>query len=345
MSARRQNGGVDSVSTDPARGLDPRREDRITRTYLAFISDPTIDVGRYLEQSTDHEEAHTILEILEARGLVELPGDGTIAVPPPEAALTAFAAEIERQARRMRASASHMGMVHRRARDTDQSVEIELRAHPLGSLGEIRAATAEIVSGAEQSILVARADSARTRALLASEADHDSPTTSSAGDPLEMIAVYDAALLEVPGVIDVLRRRQAAGEQVHLAHDIPFSVIVVDDQAGVLDLSSITDEGEGSARLTGGPLVSALRRYVRRLHDDGLPLPDPRGARERVSGLTERDLVVLTMLAAGTSDAVAARQLGVSVRTVERRVRHIMDVLGTSSRLQTGIEAARREIV
>ncbi|WP_252976199.1 LuxR C-terminal-related transcriptional regulator [Janibacter melonis] len=44
------------------------------------------------------------------------------------------------------------------------------------------------------------------------------------------------------------------------------------------------------------------------------------------------------MLAAGASDANVARQLGVSVRTVERRVRLVMERLGAQSRLQAGVE-------
>lgn len=344
MSATRHTGLVNGAAHDPAQGLDPLREDRVTHVYLTFINDPQIDVDRYLAESDDQEEAHSILELLEARGLVELPGDGSIVVPPPETALTAFAAEIERQARRMRASASQMGMVHRRARENLQD-DAPIPARLLHSLAEIRAVSSEIASGAERSIVCARADSPRTRALLSPEVDHDTPFTSSTGTPLLALAVYDASLLELPGVIEVLRRRQAAGEQIRLAHDVPFSTVVVDDRAAVIDLSNVAPDGEGSVSLTGGPIIHALGLYVTHLYDDGLPMPDARGNRARVPDLGERDLVVLTMLAAGSSDVTVARQLGISVRTVERRVRHIMDVLGTSSRLQTGIEAARREIV
>ena len=53
----------------------------------------------------------------------------------------------------------------------------------------------------------------------------------------------------------------------------------------------------------------------------------------------------LTLLAAGASDANVARQLGVSVRTVERRVRLVMERLGAQSRLQAGVEAVRRGLV
>lgn len=330
---------------DPVTGLNPSAEEGITATYLRFLNDPDLDVDTYLTRCEDYEDAHRVLEVLEARGLVELPGDGTITVPPPEAALTAFASEIERQARRVRASASQMGMMHRRARERLAVDDDGLSAQLLESIAEIRAATAEIVANAERSVLCARASSARTRTLMdPGSDDHDTLPTDSTGRPLEIVSVYDSSLLELPGVIDVLRRRQAAGEQVRIAHAIPFSTVVVDERAAVLDLSNIDERGIGSASLVGGPLIIALSRFVRRTFDEGLPMPDPRG-QSPLPGLTDRDRLALTLLAAGTSDATVARQLGISVRTVERRVRHIMEVLGTSSRLQTGVEAARRGLI
>ena len=51
---------------------------------------------------------------------------------------------------------------------------------------------------------------------------------------------------------------------------------------------------------------------------------------------------ILTLLAAGASDATIARQSGISQRTVERRVRALMDQLGAGTRFQAGVQAARR---
>lgn len=334
------------MTPDRTPTAESSHEDATTRAYLEFINDPQLDVTRYLEGSPDPEEAHVVLEILESRGLVELPGDGTVVVPPPETALPAYAAAIESQARRMRASASQMGMVHRRARERQRAAERDESVRLLRSVAEIRVASNGIASGAELSVLCARADSVRTRAFLDPGGDHDTLATDSTGHPLPMISVYDSALLEAPGVIEVLRRRQRAGEQVRLIRAVPYSTVVVDERTAVLDVSNIDVRGVGSAVVDGGPLVVALARYVRRLYDAALPMPDPRddGATP-LEGLTDRDRLMLTLLAAGTSDALVARQLGLSVRTVERRVRHVMHLLGTSSRLQTGVEAARRGLL
>lgn len=56
---------------------------------------------------------------------------------------------------------------------------------------------------------------------------------------------------------------------------------------------------------------------------------------------TDEELEVLALLLAGISDRRAASELGLSIRTVERRVRRLMDLSGVESRLQLGWHAAR----
>ena len=58
--------------------------------------------------------------------------------------------------------------------------------------------------------------------------------------------------------------------------------------------------------------------------------------------LDERDRRILSLLTVGASDQVVARQLGVSVRTVERRVRYLTEHLGAATRFQAGVQAVRR---
>jgi len=47
-------------------------------------------------------------------------------------------------------------------------------------------------------------------------------------------------------------------------------------------------------------------------------------------------------MAAGAPDASIARQAGVSQRTVERRLRSLMDRLGAETRFQAGVLAVHR---
>jgi DNA-binding NarL/FixJ family response regulator len=58
--------------------------------------------------------------------------------------------------------------------------------------------------------------------------------------------------------------------------------------------------------------------------------------------LDRRDARILSLLSDGRSDSTIARESGVSLRTVERRVRSLMDRLGAKTRFQAGVQAARR---
>jgi len=58
-------------------------------------------------------------------------------------------------------------------------------------------------------------------------------------------------------------------------------------------------------------------------------------------GVTDQRLL-LGQLAGGAKDEQIARALGLSVRTVRRRVAELLEELGADSRFQAGVEAVRR---
>jgi len=67
--------------------------------------------------------------------------------------------------------------------------------------------------------------------------------------------------------------------------------------------------------------------------------------RELPAGLTERELEVLSHLAAGESNKAIATELVVSVRTVDRHVSNIFIKLGVSSRAAATAYAHQHHLV
>ena len=59
-------------------------------------------------------------------------------------------------------------------------------------------------------------------------------------------------------------------------------------------------------------------------------------------GLPELDTRILGLLLAGLTDQAVANHLGLSMRTVQRRVRALMDQVAAETRLQLGFQASRR---
>lgn len=63
------------------------------------------------------------------------------------------------------------------------------------------------------------------------------------------------------------------------------------------------------------------------------------------AGLSERDLELLREIATGVTTEVAARKLGLSARTLRRRLRVICDLLGVNSPIEAVVWAARRQLI
>jgi len=87
--------------------------------------------------------------------------------------------------------------------------------------------------------------------------------------------------------------------------------------------------------------------YPPKCHDVTMASADTtESAREissrRAKQLDIRDARILSLLSDGRSDSTIAREFGISLRTVERRVRSLMDRLGAKTRFQAGVQAARR---
>jgi DNA-binding NarL/FixJ family response regulator len=58
----------------------------------------------------------------------------------------------------------------------------------------------------------------------------------------------------------------------------------------------------------------------------------------QIEGLSgSRQVAVLQLLAAGATDEAIARRLSISVRTVQREVRQVLDLVGARTRFQAGL--------
>jgi DNA-binding NarL/FixJ family response regulator len=85
-------------------------------------------------------------------------------------------------------------------------------------------------------------------------------------------------------------------------------------------------------------IVSAFTALFDRAYARGLPIVGD--AQE-----ADSDLRLVRLLGLGLKDESIARYLGCSLRTVRRRVAHLMDVHGAQTRFQLGVAAAREDLV
>jgi DNA-binding CsgD family transcriptional regulator len=321
--------------------FDDETEAAVTRVYLALLQQPTPSRSLLVAQGMASALVDRCLHTLENRGLIRQHGGGHLDVIPPDIALPALAADLERRARSTRSAAHELAQVYFQARSETRDPDSST-IRVLESMDELAAASAEIASSASERIRCFRAMSPRTRVLFdAPLHSHEDPTLAANGSAIETTTVYDSEVLGLDNALEVLGARERGGERFRFSASVPFSALVVDDTAAVVDVSAFDASGSGSVLVRSRPMVRALIALADLLWDLGSPFP--RTAAGRAS--EKRDLTILALLATGAPDATIARQTGVSQRTVERRVRALMDQLGAGTRFQAGVQAARRGLV
>lgn len=164
---------------------------------------------------------------------------------------------------------------------------------------------------------------------------------------VEYRVVYDAALLELPGDPWQIAQSIRSGEQARVTTDVPVKMVLVDRSLAVVPLESVRSPGEPSAILVhASGLLDALAALFEMIWAAATPLhATPEGGlpTERPSSMpSEQDKQLLSLLLAGLTDQAIALQLGTSMRTVQRRVRDLIELAGVRTRLQLAWQAAYR---
>lgn len=332
------------MSDTPFTPWDPSlvSEDDVARIYLAIISSPNPTRAMLIESGNATSLVDRVTVLLHSRGLLDASDPDHWEVPSPDIALTAWSTDVERRARAWRTSSVQLNQIYRDARRTGEPA---FGYRQLSSLSDVASATASIVSGATEQVTALRANTRRTTQLLLDPFNtHREPFRNANDEEVDLLAVYDSSILQIDGALAALHDRTIGGEHVRLATFVPFSAVLVDDTAAVVEFSNIDPTGAGSMLLRNRPFVTALRRLAELWFASGMPLPGAEGSGEP-EGMSDRDTVILQLLAGGASDTIITRRLRISQRTVERRVRHLMDQLGAQTRFQAGVEAARQGLL
>jgi hypothetical protein len=148
-------------------------------------------------------------------------------------------------------------------------------------------------------------------------------------------AIYPVrALTEAP---DTLRARAEIGEQIRVLPDLPTRMFIIGTTHAVLpEPLGFTDEPRSLVRQQG--LVEALTLLFELMWERAAPVPQL----DRGEARPDLRRFMLQQLASGAQDEQVARTLGISLRTVRRRVADVLSDLGADTRFQAGVEAVRR---
>jgi DNA-binding NarL/FixJ family response regulator len=317
-------------------------EEYLSRLYLAMIRLGTPTQEALGQEGFQPEDVGRAAGELAARGLIEPAGPGRWEVQPPELALPRMAAKLENRARLSRSVAPELGVIWRQTRprvgDADPAVG---GIEPLLAPEDCASAMRSMEGLARTELRMLLADSPAARLWLAEAASDEAAPTRTAR---QVDMVVDRNLLGDPAVPCELERQAAAGARVRVMGAVPFGVVTADDRAAVVDLTLHDDAGGGGFVVRRAAMVAGMNALVNvgstrgvrlrpRTEDSGEDLGMP---------ADERDRRILGLLAAGATDQMIARSVGISTRTVERRIRSLMEHLDSATRFQAGVQAARR---
>lgn len=175
--------------------------------------------------------------------------------------------------------------------------------------------------------------------------EHNTAETAGVRRGVLYRTIAQRDMLGQPGVVGEALDALAAGQQVSVAESVPVKFMIADRDVAMVPLIPGRRTSPASILVHACGLLESLLAYFELAWERAYPLsPNTVGGvtEIRPDDLDEMDARVLALVLAGLTDQAAAGQLGVSRRTVQRRIGELMLKAGAESRIQLGWIAARR---
>lgn len=162
------------------------------------------------------------------------------------------------------------------------------------------------------------------------------------GRGVRMRGIYGVSTLQDTMGLAVVERCVAAGEQARVLPEVPLNLVIVDSRRVMCAVP-----GQGRARrnlvvVHESGLTQSLVRLYEILWQLGVPFTRADPDRHGPDGPRSEDRQLLAYLAAGLTDEAIARDLGISPRTLGRRITRMEELLGARGRFQLAVQASRR---
>ncbi|WP_018348581.1 helix-turn-helix domain-containing protein [Longispora albida] len=150
--------------------------------------------------------------------------------------------------------------------------------------------------------------------------------------------VYHPSAIAEHDAREFMQECTSAGEQARLHPHAGPKMTIADRELAIVLASSVNPDPEVRLLVRPSPLLDALVSTFESLWERSAPIESP----GQIADLPERDRQLLSMLAAGMKDRTIARTLGVTERTVGRRVTELMQRLDAGTRFRAGVRAVQQ---
>jgi DNA-binding CsgD family transcriptional regulator len=165
--------------------------------------------------------------------------------------------------------------------------------------------------------------------------------------------LYEKAFFDDEGALENVVAGVRAGEVARAVPHLPLRLAIADRSVAVFPLVAGGPHGSPeeptTALVRDSNLLAALLALFDRYWEDAVPLDiDGTGTLAGTDGagpgdsLSATDRKLLSLLVAGVADKAIASQMGLSRRTVQRRIQGMMERAGAVTRMQLAWQASRR---
>ena len=318
-------------------GLDATEEG----AYRRLVALPSASAEDLAEVMTSSVSAlATALSALEDKGLVarSTGQPGHFVASPPSLALGSLIVQREEEIRRAqlelgRLTEQYRGSVADRTGTDVVDVVRGSRAVADRFAQMQRGASSEVVALVKTSVAVVTAE------------ENTASEDVAVARGVAYRVVLERSAFERPGFMDRVVDSISAGESVRVTDSLPLRLVIADRSLALLPLAPTASDSGGGALLVheSGLLDALLHLFDLVWASSNEVVPSASGVSvldaDRIEDVDAR---ILTLLLAGLTDQAIGGQLGMSLRTVQRRVSGLMDRASVVTRFQLGHEACRR---
>ncbi|HET9421855.1 MAG TPA: hypothetical protein VFO49_12010 [Nocardioides sp.] len=320
-----------------ALGVEPGVE----AVYRALLGRPTTTATKLADVL--HRPARDIedeLSALVVAGLALRSDDQTYVAAPPAVALGALITERRDGLRLAEQALASLAEEHRAAvagRSITELIEV------VTSVDQVRHRYQQVQAAAKTELRMFV-----TAPFVAVPPGENTSETAAADRGIRIRCLLERGVLDELGAPDEVVDSLQRGLEVRVVEKLPLKLVLADDDLALVPLAVAPGGEPGAVLLQRSGLLAALDALFESVWRHAYPL-ELTGAGDGIlfsddlepEDPTALDRQLLSFLLAGLTDQAAASQLGLSLRTVQRRLRHLQDLAGVKSRMQLGWYAAR----
>lgn len=303
------------------------------RVYRIIVQDGVRDYDALADRLGDDDETVRAVDELTRVGLVQVDA-GVLEPLPPRLPLQALADQYVRAAAAAREASEVLAQVWARQSATPDYMEV------LTTTAQVMDVAARLHADAETEVM----------ALSIGPNGEAPPPPNPQPGALDAMrrgvayrVVYGAQILRQSAVMALVQEAAAAGESARVFPTVPCNLQIADGKRAVLMAPMPGPERvHAVVFFGGGGFMDSLVGIFETYWTLGVPITADQLAVDEDQGPSDDIRRLLSLLGAGLTDASIARELGVSERTVNRRIMALQDQLAARSRFQLGVQAARR---